>query len=116
MGKIVDGSGTEIWTNRVQLRILSAELKILTQPASITCANGATATFKVEAQGDTLKYQWYASSDGGATWTMTYLGGSTTDTLSFAVTAARAAKLYKCVITDIGGNMVETDAVSVTIG
>lgn len=116
MCRIVDGSGTEIWTNRVKLRILSAELQILTQPESVTCANGATATFHVEAQGDNLKYQWYASADGGATWTITYLDGSTTDTLSFAVTAARAAKLYKCVVTDIGGNTVETNAVSVTIG
>ena len=115
MCRIVDGSGKVIWTNRVQLRILSAELQILTQPEDITCANGATATFHVEAQGDNLKYQWYASGDGGATWTITYLGGSTTDTLSFAVTAARASKLYKCVITDIGGNTVETNAVSVTI-
>jgi hypothetical protein len=112
---VTDGSGKEIWTNPVKLRILSAELKILTQPENVTCANGATATFRVEAQGDNLKYQWYASSDG-VTWSKTYLDGSTTDTLSFSVTAARAAKVYKCVITDIGGNTVETGAVSVTIG
>lgn len=45
-----------------------------------------------------------------------YLTGYNTDTFSFAVTAARAAKLYKCVITDVGGNVVETNYVSVTIG
>ena len=99
-----------------KLQILSAELKILTQPSNVTCANGATATFTVEAQGDTLKYQWYSSADGGATWTASYLTGYNTDTFSFAVNASRAARLYKCVITDVGGNTVETDYVAVTIG
>ena len=116
MCKVTDGSGKAIWSSPVKLQILSAELKILSQPESVTCASGATAIFTVEAQGDGLKYQWYASSDDGATWTASYLGGYNTDTLSFSVTAARAAKLYKCVITDAGGNVVETNYVSVTIG
>ena len=42
--------------------------------------------------------------------------GYNTDTFSFTVNATRAARLYKCIITDAGGNTVETDAVSVTIG
>ena len=116
MCKITDGSGKAIWSSPVKLQILSAELKILTQPESIICASGATAAFTVEAQGDGLKYQWYASSDGGATWAASYLGGYNTDTFSFVVNASRAAKLYKCVITDAGGNVVETNYVSVTIG
>ena len=116
MCKVTDGSGKAIWSSPVKLQILSAELKILSQPESVTCASGATAIFTVEAQGDGLKYQWYASSDGGATWTASYLGGYNTDTFSFAVNATRAAKLYKCVITDAGGNTVETNYVSVTIG
>jgi len=116
MCKITDGSGNAIWSSPVKLQILSAELKILTQPESITCASGATAIFTVKAQGDSLKYQWYASADGGESWTISYLGGYNTDTLSFSMTAARASKLYKCVITDAAGNTVETNTVSVTIG
>lgn len=114
--QITDGSGKTIWSNVVKLQILSAELKILTQPQNVTCANGATATFTVEAQGDTLKYQWYSSADGGTTWTASYLTGYNTNTFSFAVNASRAARLYKCIITDAGGNTVDTNAVSVTIG
>jgi len=116
MCKITDGSGNAIWSSPVKLQILSAELKILTQPESITCASGATAIFTVKAQGDSLKYQWYASSDGGESWTASYLTGYNTAEFSFAVNATRAAKLYKCVITDAGGNTVETNYVSVTIG
>jgi len=113
---VVDGSGKEAWSGAAKLRIISAELQILSQPESITCANGETAVFTVEAQGDGLKYQWYASADGGNTWTKTYLDGYNTAEYSFAVNAGRAAKLYKCVITDVSGNTVETNAVSVTIG
>ena len=116
MCKITDGSGKSVWTNVVKLQVLSAELKILSQPESVTCANGATATFTVEAQGDTLKYQWYSSADGGATWSLSYMTGYNTDTFSFTVNASRASRLYKCVITDAAGNVVETNVVSVTIG
>ena len=114
MCKITDGSGNSIWSSPVKLQILSAELQILTQPMNMTCTDGETAAFTVEAQGDTLKYQWYSSADG-VSWTPSYLTGYNTDTLSFAVTPNRASKVYKCVVTDISGNTVETDPVSVTI-
>ena len=114
MCKITDGSGTVVWSSTVKLQVLSEELKILTQPVSATCANGETVTFHVDAQGDSLKYQWY--SFDGVEWKMSYLPGYNTDTFSFKVSATRAAKVYKCVITDAAGNTVETDVVSVTIG
>ena len=114
MCKVIDGSGNAVWSDPVKLQILSAELKILTQPASAAGAVGETVAFNVKAQGDGLKYQWYTSGDG-KTWTVSYLGGYSTDTLSFVVNTTRAAKMYKCVITDVAGNKVETDPVSVTI-
>ena len=113
MCKITDGSGKVIWSSPVKLQILSAELKILTQPVSTTCAMGETVTFTVKAQGDGLKYQWY--SFDGVEWKMSYLPGYNTDTFSFEVNASRASKSYKCIITDAAGNTVETDVVSVTI-
>ena len=114
MCKITDGSGTAIWSDPVKLQVLSAELKILAQPVSTTCAYGQTASFTVVAQGDTLKYQWYSSSDGES-WSASYLAGYNTDTFSFIVNTNRATKMYKCVITDVVGKTVETDTVSVTI-
>ena len=114
MCKVTDGSGNAVWSQPVKLQVLSAQLKILTQPTDVTCAEGETAVFTVNAQGDTLKYLWYASTDG-ETWTLTYLTGYNTNELSFAVNATRAAKMYKCIITDVAGNTVETNAVKVTI-
>jgi hypothetical protein len=115
MCQVTDGSGNSVWTNVVKLQILSAKLQILNQPESITCAAGETATFTVKAQGDSVKYQWYVSADNGATWSRTYLGGSTTDTLSFTVNTARAAKVYKCVITDASGNTVTSEVVAILV-
>ena len=68
------------------------------------------------ARGENLKYRWYCSTDGGETWTETWLTGYNTDTLSFIVNALRASKIYKCVVTDRYGSVVETASVSVTIG
>ena len=113
--KITDGSGKSVWSAPVKLRILSGELAILEQPVSVTCRLGETAKFTVKAQGDSLKYRWYASADGGETWTMSYLDGCDTAEFSFVVNASRAAKVYKCVITDVAGNTVQTDVVSVTV-
>ena len=67
-----------------------------------------------DAQGNSLKYPWQASSDG-VEWTPSYLSGYNADTFSFIVNTNRATKMYKCVITDAAGNTVETDVVSVTI-
>ena len=111
MCKITDGSGKAIWSKPVKLQVLSAELKILTQPVSTTCAVGETVSFTVEARGDGLTYQWQVSTDG-ENWTPSFLGGYNTKTFSFEVDANRAGKVYKCVITDAAGNTVETDVVS----
>ena len=113
--KITDGSGKSVWSAPVKLQILSGELAILEQPVSVTCRLGETAKFTVKAQGDSLKYRWYASADGGETWTMSYLDGCDTAEFSFVVNALRASKVYKCVITDVAGNTVQTDVVSVTV-
>ena len=115
MCKITDGSGNAVWSQPVKLQVLSAQLKILSQPVDVTCAVNETATFTVKVQGDELKYQWYASADGEQ-WDMSYLPGYNTSELSFEATASRAAKMYKCIITDAAGNTVATNAVKVTIG
>ena len=111
--RITDGSGKTLSTSVVTLGLYA---QILTQPESVICAAGETASFTVEARGENLKYRWYYSTDGGETWTETWLTGYNTVTLSFLVIASRAEKIYKCVITDRYGNTLETNFVSVTIG
>ena len=113
--KVTDGSGTAVWSNPMKLTLVSAELAILSQPTDVTCAIGETAVFTVVAQGDGLKYQWYVSYDQGANWDKTYLGGSETNELSFEVNKDRATRVFKCVITDVAGNTVETNTVKINL-
>ena len=113
--KVTDGSGTAVWSNPMKLTLVSAELAILSQPTDVTCAIGETAVFTVVAQGDGLKYQWYVSYDQGANWEKTYLGGSETNELSFEVNEGRATRVFKCVITDVAGNTVETNTVKINL-
>lgn len=90
---------------------------IITQQAvAYVGLTGDTATFTVVAEGEGLKYQWYYSDDAGATWTASCLSGYNTASFSFTVNVTRESRLYKCVITDAGGNIVETSNVSVAIG
>jgi hypothetical protein len=73
-------------------------------------------TSRVNATGDNLTHRWQVSTDGGETWTETWLTGYNTECLYFTLNALRASKLYKCVITDRYGDVVETNVVSATIG
>jgi hypothetical protein len=110
---VTDGSGKNIYTERVRLSLCP---EIVTNPQNFTCGAGQTAAFVVAARGEKLRYQWYYSADGGETWVKSYLTGYNTDTLSFVVNEGRASRIYKCVITDRSGEVLETSAVSVTIG
>ena len=116
MCKVTDGSGTVAWSGIGQMKILSAMLDITSQPENFVGAVGDTASFTVGAQGDTVKYRWYLSSDGGTTWSECWFDGYNTATLSFYINAARAANLYRCVVTDIAGNTITSNAVTVVTG
>jgi hypothetical protein len=111
--KVADGSGKTIST---RLATLGMCLEIVTNPQNFICGAGQMAAFIVEAHGENLKYRWQVSTDGGETWTETWLTGYNTECLYFTVNALRASKIYRCVITDRYGDTVETVSVSVTIG
>jgi len=114
---ITDAFGESVASNVVSMTVKASEITIVHQPESVENAVlSQLYQFTVVAEGDNLTYRWELSTDGGESWTISYLGGYNTDTLFFSVTAARASKLYKCVITDAAGNSVETNTVSVTIG
>ena len=111
---IIDGSGTELMSSPAKLFLIEKELVLVSQPEDVVCERRDTVTLTVEADGVNPKYQWFASEDG-ENWVETYLDGYDTNELSFVATTARAAKLYKCVITDAGNNTVETEPISITM-
>lgn len=101
-------SGTVNWVTLGVLPIV-----IIKQPADVTVAVGATATFKVAATGDGIKYQWQYSANSGTTW-----GNSinTTDTLNVSNCKIEySGYMYRCIISDAGGNHVISNAVTLTV-
>lgn len=115
---VKDGSGKQVITRSVKVRIRKYvdPVTITEQPVSVEVAKGKYATFTVTVTGTELSYQWYVTTDQGATWKETTLDGNKTDTLSFIANASRATgKQYRCVITDVNGDTAISNSVSLTL-
>ncbi len=85
---------------------------IKTQPKNITCADGATAKFKVAASGTGLTYRWYFSDDNGSTWTTTPI---TAATYTANATDALHGRLYRCTVSDANGKKVVSNSARLLI-
>ena len=89
-------------------------LGITTQPRDVIIDEGSAAIFSVTASGDIQSYQWQVSDDRGTTWKdipdATEATYTVTDT-----TPAMSGYQYHCVVKDIYGNSVISNAVSLTV-
>ena len=112
--------------------VAEAALAILAQPGDCREPEDGVAAFRVEAAGEGLSYRWGWTADGGKTWERLPLEGE--DGFEGAVEALRelglvfdgadAAELrvrvdglpeglsFRCVVTDVEGAAVTTDAVA----
>lgn len=77
-----------------------SNVEITSQPKSIKVIRGSQAKFSVTAIGTNLEYQWYVSSDNGATWKKSGASGNKTATIAFNTTATLDGKLFKCLVKD----------------
>ncbi len=102
---VTDLSGSTVYSNAASMKI--AALYITQQPVNQTLKNGATATFKVKAQGDGLTYQWQLSDDQGKTWRSSKATGTT---YSATVTSDNNGRYVRCIVTDKKGNSVKSNA------
>ena len=110
---ITDKYGDTKTTDEVILSI-SHEIYIAAEPESQSAAEFSTVTFKVEAEGEGLKYQWQFKRNGE--WVNCSLNdGAKTNTLTQDVTGSRDGREYQCVITDKYGNRAETRTVTLTL-
>ena len=88
------------------------ELKITKQPKSITVNAADKATFSVTAKGTDLTYQWQFKAPG-AKWV--------NNTCTKATLTINPAKLwrdgyrYRCVITDVDGNVLISSVAALTV-
>ena len=79
---------------------------ITSQPTSASACAGTNQTFTVAATGSSLTYQWYISTDGGATFNILANGGvysgATSSSLTITgVTAGLNNNQYRCVVTGV---------------
>jgi len=71
---------------------------IISQPIAVTVKAGATAKFKVKAEGNDISYKWQMWT--GTKWVFSTAEGADTDTLSIPAKASFDGKFYRCVVTN----------------
>lgn len=81
------------------------------QPDNTTARAGETTSFSIIADGAISKYQWFVKTELG------WLGLNDSDsaTYSFTMTESDDGNEYKCVVTSIYGETVDSDPVKVTL-
>lgn len=106
-------SGSSVATNAVTLTLSKAPLTINVQPANIGSAAGNSVKFTVKATGDVLTYQWQYRTTSTGSWVNCTNNGAKTDTFTVLVESAKINYQYRCVISDLYGNKVNSNAVKV---
>ncbi len=110
---ITDADGNTVQSDTVTLSMVSIALVITKQPENVTVASGETASVTVEAQGEGLTYQWYFKNAGGSKFSLT----TSFDGPEYSVTmsSSRSGRQVYCVITDVDGNTVKSNTVTLTM-
>ena len=112
---ITDANGNSVQTDTVTISMTGA-LRIVTQPVSVTVAEGQTATVTVEAVGEGLTYEWYYRNADPNPYDFEPTTAFTGNTYSVEMNAARNGRQIYCVITDANGNSLQTDTVTINMG
>ena len=111
--KITDAYGNVIRTDEATLTYRTpVALVITSQPQSVTVGTGKTATFAVEATGDSISYLWEYKRVTDTTWKS--WKSMTEATINVAYQANRDGMLLRCKVTDGYGNVIRTDEATLT--
>ena len=108
---VTDEYGNEAKSKTITLSIIET-VEIITQPKSVSIAEGKTAKFTVKATGDGLKYQWYYQNPGEEVWKEC---SGTEATYSTKAKSSRNGRQFYCEITDAYGNIAKTKTVKLTV-
>ena len=107
---VMDADGNKVISDAATM-IVKAGFAITSQPQSFEGKIGDTAIFSVTATGDGLAYQWQYKDQGG-TWKNSSFK---TATMSCKLTASRDGRQYRCVVTDVNGSKIISDAAVMTV-
>jgi len=110
--------GYKVVSAEVTVTVKANPMSVTANPASVTVAAGETATFHVEVAGNVgdVTYQWYYQKAGSDKWYATSLPGCNTDTLSVEALATRNGYKYRCQVKDSEGNVIVSEAATLTVG
>ena len=109
---ITDAQGSTLESQAVSMTTAST-VTIVENPSNCTAVPGHTGVLTVKAEGQGLTYQWMYSNNQGKTWSKSTLTGCNDAALYVLVKDYRVGQLYKCVITDASGNVVESAVVAI---
>ena len=111
---VTDANGNTVQSNTVTLSMATGEteLAITKQPVSVTVAEGEIASVSVEAEGEGLTYTWYYKN---ATATKFVKSSTTTNTYAFEMNSTRDGREVYCIVTDVNGNTVTSNTVTLNM-
>ncbi len=108
---VVTSSKNSLFKVQTKAVVLDKKVAITTQPKSVGVASGKTAKVTVKADGSELTYKWYYKDKGASSYKVaTSMKG---DTYSVAMTKARSGRKVYCLITDVSGNKVKSNVVTI---
>ncbi len=108
---ISDQYGSQVTSDTVTLS-QSKPLAIITQPQSVSVANGQKAVALVEATGEGLTYQWYLKSKTGTKFSKSSV---TKNTYSVTMSDTVDGRQVYCIVSDQYGNSVTSNTVTLTM-
>ena len=111
---ITFADGTQVYSEPAELTV-QTEITNVKSPNDQTVVLGYKGQFSAEADGESVKYQWYYKRPDGTQWWETTMEGSTKATVMIETTAARDGYQYRCKITDITGVEVYTEAATMRV-
>ena len=112
MCKVTDGSGSTLNSNAATVTMV-IPFAITQQPQDVTADAGDNVTFRVNATGKSLSYQWYVKKSGASDWTA--WKGHTTASTSAVAGESWDGMQVRCEVTDSSGSTLRSNAVTVTM-
>ena len=107
---VTDSSGSSVTSNVAAMKIKGL-LAITGQPTDYSGAAGDNVTFRVEASGSGLQYQWQLSDDG-TNWRNSSVK---TATYSTTLTTTNHGRRVRCIVTDSSGSSVTSNVAAMKI-
>lgn len=100
-----------VYSDPATLKVILAKPSIVSQPESITVAEGKLAHFTVDVKGSKIRYQWQYRKNNSEDWENALTTGNKLKTLSVPATAGRNNLQYRCIVSNNSGTVISDAAV-----